>query len=103
MAEDVKLKCSTCPGCLRRKSCGCERTPLMNIVTIQPLELVCIDFVSLEPSKGGIENVLVITDHFTHLAHAIPMRNQTAKTTAQALYSFLFNYSFPLKLHSDQF
>ena len=82
MAEEVKLNCNTCPDCLRRKLLGVERVPLVNIVTTQPMELVCIDFLSLEPSKGGVENVLAITDHFTCLVHAIPMRNQTAKTTA---------------------
>ena len=61
-----------------------------------------MDVLSLEPAKGGIENVLVITDHFTRLAHDIPTRNQTAKTTAQALYNFFLTYGFPLKLHSDQ-
>ena len=34
---------------------------------------------SLERSKGGIENVLVIIDHFRSYAHAFPTKNQTAQ------------------------
>ncbi len=62
-----------------------------------------MDFLGLERSKGGYENILVITDHFTRLAHAIPTKNQTAYTTAKALYdSFIQYYGFMTKLHSDQ-
>ena len=37
-----------------------------NIVTTHPLELVHINYLCLEPGKGKEENVLVMTDHFTH-------------------------------------
>ena len=54
-------------------------------------------------SKGGYENVLVITDHYTHFAQALPTKNQTARTTAKALFdSFICHYGFPSRLHSDQ-
>lgn len=76
---------------------------MMNIATNYPLELVCMDFLTLEQCKGGINNILVITDHFTKFALALPTKNQTAKTTAEALYNnFILKYGIPTRLHSDQ-
>lgn len=61
-----------------------------------------MEFLTLEPSKGH-RNVLVITDHFTKYALAIPTKKQTAKATAEALYNhFIVHYGIPTKLHSDQ-
>jgi hypothetical protein len=37
----------------------------VNIKSSYTFELVCIDYLSLEQSKGGYGNILVITDHFT--------------------------------------
>ena len=79
-----------------------KRAPLINITTFQPLELVCLDFLKLETSKGGYEHVLVITDHLTRYVRAIPIRNKTAKTTADALFNnFILHYGIPNKIHTD--
>jgi transposase InsO family protein len=104
MASDVEEKIRHCDRCIRRgKNTVKDRAPLISIKTSQPMELVCMDFLTLESSKGGYEHILVITDHYTKYAQAIPTRNQTAKTTADALFnSFIVHYGFPLRLHSDQ-
>ena len=75
---------------------------LVSTTTTQPLELVCMDFLKLEPSKE-VESILVVTDHFTKYSQAYPTWNETAKTTAKVLFENYFaHYGFPKKLHSDQ-
>ena len=91
-----------CTRCLRRKTPS-HVAPLQPIHVIQPLELVHMDYLSLEPSKGNIENVLVITDHFTRYALAYPSKTQTAQATARILWdNFICHYGFPEKFISDQ-
>ena len=77
--------------------------PLQPILVSQPLELVHLDYLTLEPSKGNIENVLVITDHFTRYALAYTSKTQTAQATARILWdNFICHYGFPEQFISDQ-
>lgn len=62
-----------------------------------------MNYLTLEASKGGMENILVVTGHFTKLALAKPCKNQTATTTSDALHNkFIVHYGMPTRLHSDQ-
>ena len=98
----IKQRIQTCVRCIRRKTAPVKSAELINITSSAPMELICIDYLSVEPSKGGHENILVITDHFTRYAQAIPTKNQSANTTAKALFeNFFVHYGFPLKIHSD--
>ena len=104
MTSFVEDSVKSCSRCIRAKAPNLpERAPLVNIVTSAPMELVCIDFLSLEESKGGYDSVLVVSDHFTKYAQAFPTRNQTAVTTARILFeNFLVHYGFPERILSDQ-
>ena len=100
---DVEYKVKNCHRCILRKTVPKPSAELVNIVSHQPMELVYIDFLSLERSKGGHENILVITDHLSRYAQAFPTRNQLAKTTAKVLFeNFIVHYGFPARFHSDQ-
>lgn len=67
------------------------------------MELVCIDFWSAEQTSGKVVDFLVVTDHFSKMAHAFPCHNQSAKQVAHRLWNDLFCiYGFPKRIHSDQ-
>ena len=103
MVSELEQWVKHCRLCILRKHPNAtERAPLVNVSTTHPMELVCMDFLTLEPSHG-YENVLVITDHFSKFAQAIPTKSQTAPTTARVLFNhFIVHYGIPERLHSDQ-
>lgn len=103
MALDVEKKVKTCGRCVCRKALPEKASPLVNINTTRPLELLCMDFLSLEPDRNGIKDILAITDHFTKFAVAIPTANQKARTVAKCLWdNFIVHYRFPERLLSDR-
>lgn len=66
-------------------------------------DLVCMDFLSIEPDSRNTENVLVITDHYTRYAQAFTTKDQKASTVAKVLLEKYFvHYGLPKRMHSDQ-
>ncbi|KAL7841512.1 hypothetical protein SRHO_G00252030 [Serrasalmus rhombeus] len=103
MSADVESKVKTCPRCVKRKHQPEKAAPMVSIQTSRPMELVCMDFLSLEPDSHNTKDILVITDHFTKYAVAIPTKDQKAITVARCLWEqFFIHYGFPEHLHSDQ-
>ena len=98
----IKSKDASCGRCIRQRA-GSDRSELVNIISTAPMEIVCLDFLSIERLKGFFEKVLVITEYFSRYAQAIPTRNETAKTTARLLFDhYIAHYGFPARIHSDQ-
>ena len=73
----VRDRVRQCEHCILRKTKTGISAELVNIVSTMPMEIMCVDYLSLERSKGGKENVLVITDHSSRYAQAYPTKNQT--------------------------
>ena len=101
LTSDVEKWLTNCIRCQCRKA-PVQQAPLVPMTSSQPMELCCMDFLTVEPSQG-YENILVITDHFSKFAQAFATKNQTAKTTAKVLFNnFIVHYGVPGKILTDQ-
>ena len=84
------------------------KAPLCPIQAYVPLELVHVDFTSIETTMElnqppSVKNVLVLMDHFTRYVMAFITKDQKAKTVAWILYEqFISVFGTPAKLLSDQ-
>ena len=71
------------------------------ILCTEPLDLVHIDYLSMEVTVGikeklVVKNVLVVDDDFTHYTQAYVTNNHTTCTTAHILYNEFFSvFGFP--------
>ena len=84
------------------------KAPLHPIVATAPLDLLHVDFTSidttLEPNQSPrVTNVLVFQDHFTKHVLAYVTPKQTAKTVAKFLYQgYIYHFGVLARLLSDR-
>ena len=96
-----------CRCCLQYEG-GTPKAPLCPIVATAPLDLLHVDFTSIETTmelvkSPRVANVLVFQDHFTKHVLAYVTPNQTVKTIAKFLYGGYISISGdPARLLSDR-
>ena len=74
-----------------------------SLVANNPLDLLCIDFLKVDPSRDGKENILVLTDAFTKFSQAFITNNQKALTIAKILVEkWFYVYDIPASIHSNK-
>ncbi|XP_040210456.1 lymphocyte antigen 86 [Rana temporaria] len=104
MRGDIEKWCRECSTCaVGRNEKHDQKAPLHPIVSQTPLEIVAIDHVKLEPSRSGYTYAMTIIDHYTKFVVAVPVKDLTAKTTADAFWKhFLLPYGCPERILTDQ-
>ena len=107
MAKQMRQVIKACRCCLQYEG-STPKTSFCPIVATTPLDLLHVDFTSIETmmeldKSPQVANVLVFQDHFTK--HVLPYvtLNQTAKTVAKFLYgSYISIFGAPARLSSDR-
>ncbi|XP_075334602.1 lactase/phlorizin hydrolase-like [Odontesthes bonariensis] len=103
MKADIEKYCKNCARCIQRKTLPARAAELHHLSSNGPMDLICIDFLSLEPDSKNICNVLVVTDHYTRYAQAFPTKDQKSSTVAKVLWEkYFIHYGLPNRVHSDQ-
>ena len=90
MAEDCHTLVRGCPHCQAFEG-EVPKASLCSIRAYAPLELVHLDYTSVESTMGlnkslVVKNILMMTDHFTRYALVVVTKDQTAKTVVKVFY-----------------
>ena len=90
MAKQMRQVIRACTCCLQYEG-GLPKAPLCPIVATAPLDLLHVDFTSIETTLElnqlpRVTKVLVVQDYFTKHVLAYVTPDQTAKTVAKFLY-----------------
>ena len=96
MAKQMRQVIRACKHCLQFEG-GTSNAPLCPIVATTPLDLLHVDFTSIETMLGlnqspRVANILVFQDHFTKHILAYVTPDQTAKTITKFLYGAYIIY-----------
>lgn len=104
LTSDVAQWCRECERCqVAKDTQPVARSFMGHLLASRPNEILAIDFTLLEPSRSGLENVLVMTDVFTKYTLAVPTRDQRAETVARTLVvEWFYKFGVPGRIHSDQ-
>ena len=107
MTNQMQQSIQTCVHCLQHEG-GLFKAPLHSIMATTPLNVLHVDFTSIETTlelhkSPKVTNILVFQDHFMKHVLAYVTPNQTAKTVSKVLYQgYISIFGAPAMLLSDR-
>ena len=107
MSKQMQQSIRTCTHCLQHEGNLCK-APLHLIVATAPMDLLHVDFTSIEMTMElnrlpKVTNVLVFQDNFKKHIMPYVTPDQTAKTVTKFLYQgYILIFGTPARLLSDQ-
>ena len=106
MAKQMREVIKACRHCFHYEG-GSPKGPLCPIVATTPLDLLHVNFTSIETmmelnQSPRVTNILVFQDHFTKHLLAYVTPNHTTKTITKFLYGgYISIFGAPARLLSD--
>uniref|UniRef100_A0AAQ4RLE8 Gypsy retrotransposon integrase-like protein 1 n=1 Tax=Gasterosteus aculeatus aculeatus TaxID=481459 RepID=A0AAQ4RLE8_GASAC len=101
---DVRRWCTSCPVCLLVNAPAIPRALLRPLPLVEvPFERIGMDLIGpFHRSARGYPFVLVLMDSATRYPEAVPLRNISAKSVAQALFQVISRVGIPKEILTDQ-
>ena len=93
-----------CPQCQIAKEDYTEPNKIPGVIIAHnPMDLMCIDFTEVDPSKDHKENILVLTDTFNKFSQVFIIPNQKMITIAKILVNkWFYVYGITACVYSDK-
>ena len=66
--------------------------PSLVLDTQKPMELIYLNYISLEFDSEDKQEILIVTDHFTRFAQAYPVKDDSVDTAVQKLEEKYFQH-----------
>ena len=93
---------NACLACLKVKDPRKMKFPLKSVESSEFNEVVQIDHQKICMTESGYNQILVIIDHFTKLAEAVPCQTTSAEETCDHLIThWISRYGCPMTFQSD--
>ena len=105
LMNKVKRYIEACHTCLKTKPKYMKNRPIYGriLVDYAPMQDLSIDIKTMPQAFGGYHLLLVITCDQTNFTIAIPLRDRTAQTIAEALiYRVIYLFGPPRQITSDE-
>ena len=105
LMNKVKRYIEACHTCLKTKPKYMKNRPIYGRIPVDyaPMQDLSIDIKTMPQAFGGYHLLLVITCDQTNFTIAIPLRDRTAQTIAEALiYRVIYLFGPPRQIISDE-